>query len=323
DFMPHGHCYFWRPEIVWTNALSDSIIAIAYLTIPISLVYIVRMRKDFRYHWMLLLFAVFILGCGGTHVMDVINIWNPIYRLDSLLRVITALASIGTAIMLVKLTPSILLIPDADTFKKTNEQLQRTNAQLQESYKELAAREEELRVLNAGLEGLIEERTKELKESEERFRTMADNISNLAWIANGDGWISWYNKRWYDYTGTTPEQMEGWGWQAVHDPDELPKVMESWIESIQSGNPFEMIFPLKGADGAFRPFLTRGMPVRNEQGIITKWFGTNTDISEQIANEALLEAKNEELAKINTDLDNFIYTASHDLKAPVANIEGL
>ena len=323
DFMPHGHCYLWKPEIVWTNALSDGIIALAYFTIPLSLIYIVRLRKDFKYYWMVILFAVFILGCGATHIMDVINIWEPIYRLDSLLRVVTAIASIGTAITLVKLTPSILLIPDVNIFKEMNEKLTLSNKQLEDSYEELAVREEELRILNLRLEERIEERTKALQESEERFRTLADNIPNLAWMANGDGYITWYNKRWYEYTGTSSEQMEGLGWQAVHDPKELPVVVERWAESIRSGKPFEMVFPLKGANGKFTPFLTRVMPIRDEAGNITRWFGTNTDITHQIENEAVLEKKNKELAKTNADLDNFIYISSHDLKAPVANIEGL
>ena len=71
-----------------------------------------------------------------------------------------------------------------------------------------------------------------LRESEERFRTMANAMQQLAWIARPDGYIFWYNQRWYDYTGTTPEQMEGWGWQSVHDPVLLPKIMEQWKASI-------------------------------------------------------------------------------------------
>lgn len=83
----------------------------------------------------------------------------------------------------------------------------------------------------------------DLKKSEERFRSMADNIPNLAWMANKDGWIYWYNKKWHDYTGTTSAEMEGWGWQSVHHPDELPGVLLNWTASIESGEPFEMIFP--------------------------------------------------------------------------------
>ena len=75
------------------------------------------------------------------------------------------------------------------------------------------------------------------------FRLLADHIPTPCWIANGDGYIVWYNRRWHEYTGTTPEQMEGWGWQSVHDPEVLPTVMEPWTSSIASGEPFEMTFP--------------------------------------------------------------------------------
>jgi len=119
----------------------------------------------------------------------------------------------------------------------------------------------------------------ELQKSEEQFRTLADSIPNLAWWANGDGYITWYNRRWYEYTGTTPEQMAGWGWQSVHDPEVLPKVMERWKASIATGEPFDMEFPLHGADGVFRPFLTRVLPLKDSAGLVLRWFGTNTDIS--------------------------------------------
>ena len=131
-----------------------------------------------------------------------------------------------------------------------------------------------------------------LKESEQRFRAMADNIPNLAWMADAEGWIYWYNQKWYEYTGTTPQQMEGWGWQSVHDPVELPLVLEKWKESIATGQTFEMVFPLKGADHKFRHFLTRVLPVKDKGGKIIQWFGSNTDITQQKeVEEALKESE--------------------------------
>jgi PAS domain S-box-containing protein len=134
-----------------------------------------------------------------------------------------------------------------------------------------------------------------LQESEAQFRNLANAIPQLCWMANTDGWIFWYNARWYEYTGTTPEMMEGWGWQSVHDQDALPQVLERWKVCIATGSPLDMVFPLRGADGVFRPFLTRVMPVKDSDGKVVRWFGTNTDISEQKQIEAELRKSRERL----------------------------
>ena len=115
------------------------------------------------------------------------------------------------------------------------------------------------------------------------FVALAENLPQLAWIADTEGWIFWYNRRWYEYTGTTPADMAGWGWQSVHDPKVLPNVMQGWKASLATGEPFDMVFPLKGADGKFLPFLTRVQPIRDPTGRLIRCFGTNTDISEQMA----------------------------------------
>jgi PAS domain S-box-containing protein len=133
-----------------------------------------------------------------------------------------------------------------------------------------------------------------LRESEQQFRSLADSIPTLCWTADADGSITWYNQRWYDYTGSSAKTMEGWGWQAVHDPAVLPAVLEQWRQAISAGELFEMVFPLRGADGIFRPFLTRAQPVRDVTGKVVRWFGTNTDISaQQEAEEALRHLANE------------------------------
>lgn len=152
-----------------------------------------------------------------------------------------------------------------------------------------------------------------LRESEAKFRQLAETMPQLAWYADADGYITWYNQRWFEYTGTTPLQMEGWGWQSVHDPDVLPEVLEKWRRSIQTGEPFYMVFPLRGADDVFRPFLTRIVPLKDRHGRVVQWFGTNTDISEQ-------QKMQEALRDADRRKDEFLATLAHELRNPLAPI---
>ncbi len=155
--------------------------------------------------------------------------------------------------------------------------------------------------------------TNALAESEQQFRTLAESIPQLAWMANADGYIFWYNKQWYEYTGTNFKSMEGWGWQSVHDPNALPKVMADWTASIKTGKPFEMEFPLKSASGKFRWFLTRSTPVFDSSGNVVRWFGSNTDIDDQITTQRKLE-------KAVRARDEFLSIASHELRTPLTSL---
>jgi PAS domain S-box-containing protein len=139
--------------------------------------------------------------------------------------------------------------------------------------------------------------------SAEDFAALADGLPQLAWIAEADGYIFWYNKRWLDYTGMTLPKLAGWGWQAVHDPEILPAVLERWRASIATGRAFEMVFPIKGADGVFRPFLTRVHPIKDAAGRVVRWFGTNTDITEQQAAADALANEKGRLATLNRTAD--------------------
>jgi two-component system CheB/CheR fusion protein len=153
----------------------------------------------------------------------------------------------------------------------------------------------------------ITERTKAEQarhETDRRFQILADNIPILCWMADVEGSIFWYNRRWYDYTGTSRETQVGWGWESVHDPKMLPAVKERWKNSLATGERFEMVFPIKGADDLFRPFLTRVVPLRDEKSGIICWFGTNTDITNERNTEEALRTREKHAALLMGELDH-------------------
>jgi PAS domain S-box-containing protein len=211
-------------------------------------------------------------------------------------------------------------------------ELEDANRLLQDQATELEAQAAELQQTVAELESRTHEaeRVREaLAESERQFRTLADAIPTLAWTARPDGYIDWYNARWYEYTGTTPQDMEGWGWQRVHHPEVLPKVMDEWQRSIATGAPFEMTFPLRGSAGRYRQFLTRVTPVVSAEGEVVRWFGINTDVelehsARAAAEAARIEAERQRAAaeEANRAKSEFLSTMSHELRTPLNAIQG-
>ena len=135
------------------------------------------------------------------------------------------------------------------------------------------------------------------------FRSLFDLMPQLGWTARPDGHIDFYNRGWYEYTGTTLEQMQGWGWQSVHDPEILPLVIEEWQRARANGTPFEMEFPLRRHDGVFRWFLTRVNPLRDGSGNIVRWVGINTDIDDQRRHLRTLQRLSDVGRTISADLD--------------------
>lgn len=130
---------------------------------------------------------------------------------------------------------------------------------------------------------------RQFEEREAEFRMLADNIAQLAWIAGPDGAISWYNRRWYEFTGTTLEEMQGWGWKAVHRPDLVEQIARRYHDCVARGEPWEDTFPLRGADQEYRWFLSRAVPIHDAAGRVTRWFGTNTDITDRLDSQRRIE----------------------------------
>jgi PAS domain S-box-containing protein len=152
-----------------------------------------------------------------------------------------------------------------------------------------------------------------LRESEERFRTLADNISQLAWTCDLLGNVTWYNKRWLEYTGLTFEDMKGWGWRKVQHPDHVDRVVARVKHSSETGERWEDTFPLRGADGNYRWFLSRAVPIRDGEDRIIRWFGTNTDVTQQRELEQALKDADQKK-------NEFLSILAHELRNPLAPI---
>ena len=131
SYLPHGYCYLWQPGLLTLHVVSDSIITLAYYSIPLGLVYFVRKRADLPFHWMFVLFAVFIVACGTTHLMEIWTLWHPSYWVSGGVKVVTAGASIGTAILLVPLIPKAIALPSPAQLAAKNEELKVVNAELE------------------------------------------------------------------------------------------------------------------------------------------------------------------------------------------------
>lgn len=155
--------------------------------------------------------------------------------------------------------------------------------------------------------------TKALQESEQRLRQLANTIPQMAWMAKPDGYTHWFNDRFFDYTGTSRPQVQGWGWAKIHHPDNVPEIIDKYKALIAKGRPFEMTCPLRSAAGEYRTFFTTVAPLYDSTGNIVQWFGTNTDIHE-------IEQAQEELRAANRRKDEFLAMLAHELRNPLAPI---
>lgn len=282
-FMPHGHCYLWTPGLVWLQATSNAAIGSAYLVISGILWYLVRRIEDVPFRWMYVCFGVFIVTCGLTHYFDVLTVWRPVYWVDGGMRSVTAIASVGTAILLIPLVPKAIALGQAARVAH-------------ERGLELEALNRELAVLYA--------RTRE---------TLAETIPQLVWTNEPDGSPDYFNARWFEYLGD--QSRADLSFDAVH-PDDASTFHESFRAALRSGAVFEAECRLQRHDGEYRWHLARALPVREGQRIV-KWFGTFTDIDEH---KRAAEAREQALHAVQVALSErevFLTVAAHELRTPL------
>lgn len=166
--------------------------------------------------------------------------------------------------------------------------------------------------------GEIQLRDTTLQESERQFRNLADSLPQQAWSADADGVIVWFNKRWYDFSGVSDALTTANAYVEIVDPHVLPRVMENWLQSVKTGQQFEMVVPLRGKDGVYREFLILGVPVKDNTGKIVRWFGTNTDVTEQRRSEEALR-RTEKLAATG----RLAASIAHEINNPLEALTNL
>ncbi|TWH53539.1 sensor histidine kinase [Dulcicalothrix desertica] len=179
NFIPHGHCYLWKPELVSLHMLSDVLIALSYYSIPITLVYFIRKRKDIPFQNIFLLFGAFIISCGTTHIMEVWTLWHPDYWFAGALKALTALISFYTALTLIPLVPRALALPSPA-------QLETTNQALMMEIIERKRVEQELRQYKEHLEEIVQTRTVELESANAQLRSANQELNDFAYVVSHD-----------------------------------------------------------------------------------------------------------------------------------------
>ncbi len=179
NFMPHGHCYLWKPEILWLHLLSDLAIGLSYFSIPVGLYYLLHKRRDISYRWLFKLFAAFILFCGTTHFIAIVAIWNPIYQIEGLAKAATAIVSAITAICLFPALPRLLAL-------RSPEELEKINRELKQTLAEKSAVERKLVEANENLELEIDKRTRELIRFSSRLQIANTELESFAHQASHD-----------------------------------------------------------------------------------------------------------------------------------------
>ena len=274
DFMPHLYC-LQSPSLVWLNAVSDAAIALAYFLIPLGLLRLVQRRRDLAFHWLFVLFAIFILSCGATHVLGVVTLWIPVYRVDTLIKVVTAVASMLTAVLLIRLLPQIASLPSPQQWRLSNDELKAEIAQRKSA-------EASLLLLNAELERRVDQRTHEIEQQNVQLQEL-----KAAWdlshglIRDPTGIISFWCEGSEQLYGWTKQEATGRNSHALLNTT-FPKPLPDIENELKENNTWsgELIHTTKA--GARIHVATHWILQRNASVHGTSVIEVNNDITDRI-----------------------------------------
>lgn len=263
-FIPHGHCYLWKPGLVWLHILCDGLITISYYSIPISLVYFVRKRSDFPYPWIVWLFGALIIACGTTHAMNIWTLWHPTYWLSGFIKATTALVSLYTAMTLV---PLVLALPNA-------QQLKDANLKLESEITERKIAEEALR------------------KSEQRYRAIVEDETDLIARFEPDNTLTFVNEAYCRYFGIKREEALTHSYEPQIYPEDREKVAQL-LNSLNLEYPVAMIENRVIVAEEVRWLQWINRAIFDQQGHFVEFQSTGRDITYRKQTEAALRESEE------------------------------
>ncbi|MBD2682097.1 PAS domain-containing protein [Nostoc paludosum FACHB-159] len=261
QFVPHGHCYLWKPELVGLHIASDFLIALAYYSIPVTLVYFVRKRRNLPFNSVVLLFAIFILTCGTSHLAEIWTLWYPTYWLSGCIKAITALVSLYTSLMLIELIPTVLALPSSGQMEAANRELERQIRERQQAEMALQEREVMLRGIGDNLpNGAIYQVTRELDGSD-RFYYLSTGIEKLTQVKAEDALKD---------SSLLYRQVI---------PEDLPPLQAAVDKSWRELSVFDIQLRILTPSGQLKWFHFRSMPRKLPDGRVA-WDGLVVDVTE-------------------------------------------